>query len=91
MYKTFVSNDVMLPLKETHIALLSDSNLKFEGRSKIPFNIFQKKERVSSVDSNDIFDIDFLDNALDQFSKNKKTPISKIRKVASDSDYFKIR
>lgn len=91
MYKTFVSNDVMLPLRDNHTAIPLDPNMKFEGRSKIPFNIFQKKERVSSVDSNDIFDIDFLDNALDQFSKNKKTPISKIRKVASDSDYFKVR
>lgn len=43
---------------------------------------------MSSVESKDIFDIDFLDSALDQF-KEKQTPFRKIRKVAIESDYYK--
>jgi hypothetical protein len=59
-YKTFLgrerSSETRQPLKEIE---------NQEG----DFNIFMKRERMNSVGSNDLFDMDFLDDALLKFDK----------------------
>ena len=81
MYKTFVSNDINI--KETFIPRSTSQNNEF--------NIFKKKsvERLNLIESN-AFNTDFLDNALKTLnSKQESTPFWKLRKVTSESEYFK--